>query len=479
MTNGGWSDQIHLPGENLNSRSEIFKERMMLTLFTDGRPSDCDGLTRRNFIQAGALGLGGLTLPGLLAAKASAGQQGKAFHDKSVVVLFLSGGATHIETFDPKMTAPAEFRSMTGEAKTCLPGVSFGGGFPQLAKHADKMAVVRSFKHGSSSHGRARQMVLGGGNPMQASMGSLYAASAGTSNPRTGVPNYINVSPRAIDRKKYNVGDAIGTAGKPGNLGSVYAAFDPSSGGAVLENMKLNVPNDRLGDRRSLLYQLDRLKRDRDASQGVHSANKFQQQAFDVILGDAADAFDLSKENPKLVQRYSTDKFKDKNGAALGKQMLMARRLCEAGAGFVTVSSGGWDMHKDLVKSMDQRGNAVDNAVAAFLEDVHDRGLSDKILLVVTGEFGRTPKINKKAGRDHWGNLCTLALAGGGLPMGQVIGESNPTASVPASPPIGVGQLMATVMHTLIDPGQLRLMPTISGEVSSFLGEHSPIEQLT
>ncbi len=450
----------------------------MLTLFTGGQGRDCEGMTRRSFVQAGTLGLGGLTLQSLLQAKANAGQAGaELVKDKAVVVLFLSGGATHVETFDPKMSAPAEYRSMTGEVATKIPGVTIGGGFPEIATMADRMAFVRSFRHGSSSHGRGRELVLSGGNTLKASMGSIYSRLAGPTNPKTGLPNYSLVTPAGADAK-FRQGDSIGSAGQAGLLGGAYNPFDPSKGSEVKQNMRLNMPVDRLDDRRALLGQLDGLKRQLDASPGYEGSDKFQKQAFDVVLGGAADAFDLKKEDPKLVDRYSTEKFKDLKGKGLGHQMLLARKLVEAGVGFVNVSSGGWDMHRGLVKAMDTYGHSVDHAVATFLTDLESRGLSDKVLLIITGEFGRTPRINKNAGRDHWGNLCTLALAGGGLKMGQVIGESDRKVSVPAQSPVSVQDLMGTVVNLMVDVPAMRLLADIPVELTQFIGQGRPIPQL-
>ena len=206
------------------------------------------------------------------------------------------------------------------------------------------------------------------------------------------------------------------------------------------------------------------------------------------------DALDLSKEDPRLIKRYDTGEYaippklqKKKSNVpaqspiALGKQMLMARRLVEAGCGFVTVTSAGWDMHGNafgINDGMPLLGSSVDKAASAFLEDLRQRGLSDKVLLIITGEFGRTPRINKKAGRDHWGNLCTLAMAGGGLRMGQVIGGSDRTASRPASDPVGVQDLMATVMHTLFDVGKLRIAPGIPSDIARAITNGAPIPQL-
>jgi hypothetical protein len=302
---------------------------------------------------------------------------------------------------------------------------------------------------------------------------------AGTSNPQSGLPNYSIIPAGAVDAKKFRRGNPLKVPTSPGDLGSAYAPFDPSAGGEVIDNMKLSITTDRLDDRRALLTQLDRIKRHAAANSSLEGADRFQQQAFDVILGDAANAFDISKEDRKTLDLYDTKQHADKrDAAALGHQMLMARRLCEAGAGFVTVSSAGWDMHRNLVQDMKTRGRAVDVAVSAFIRDLEQRGLSEKILLVVTGEFGRTPRINKNAGRDHWGNLCTLAFAGGGLKMGQVIGTSDRNVSVPATNQVGVQDLMGTIMHTLVDPGVVRLRPTIPTNVTQMLDAGTPIRQL-
>jgi len=463
----------------------------MLTLHSGGYANTCAGRTRRELLQVGALGLGGLSLPGLLAARAHAGS---FMDDKSVVLLFLQGGPTHIETFDPKMTAPAEYRAMFGEVKTTLPGVTFGSHFKTLAAMADKLAVVRSLRHGISSHGPAAALVSAGGNPLKAAMGSVYSRVAGTSHPVSGIPRNALVNPKAMGEKYKSLGSNDRRVTSTGSLPKAFQAFDPSSGGEVISNMKLRIPENRLDDRRGLLSQLDRVKRQVDANGTLDSADRFQQQAFDVVLGGVDKAFDISREDSRLIERYDTGMYaiprklqKKKSNVprqspiALGRQMLLARRLCEAGCGFVTVTSAGWDMHGNafgINDGMPLLGSAVDRAVSAFLEDVEARGLSDKILLVITGEFGRTPRINKKAGRDHWGNLCTLALAGGGLRTGQVVGASDRTASVPATEPVSPGNLMATVMHTLLDVGQLRVARGVPGDVLSAITREQPIPHL-
>ncbi|HZU39391.1 MAG TPA: DUF1501 domain-containing protein, partial [Gemmataceae bacterium] len=197
---------------------------------------------------------------------------------------------------------------------------------------------------------------------------------------------------------------------------------------------------DRLGERRSLLKTFDHLDRSLDASGGMQGLDSFDGQAFDLILSRARQVFDVSREDPRVRDRY---------GRGLGEQLLLARRLCEAGVGFVTIHFGGWDMHGQIVPGLKQLCPQVDHAVPVLLNDLADRGLDREILLVITGEFGRTPRVNGGAGRDHWAPLSTLALAGGGLRMGQVIGESSSKAEMPKSVPISPQDLMATVFHVL------------------------------
>jgi uncharacterized protein (DUF1501 family) len=251
--------------------------------------------------------------------------------------------------------------------------------------------------------------------------------------------------------------------------------------------MTLRLEPGRLEDRRALLESLDTLRRDLDTSGTIAAADKYRRQAFDLILGSAAEAFDLSKEDPRLLERYDTSGLKvghkQFRASTLGRQMLLARRLCEAGCGFVTVHSAGWDMHADgnnpgMVDGMNMLGPTLDKSVSAFLEDLERRGLSDKVLLVITGDFGRTPKVNPRGGRDHWANLGTLAFAGGGLKVGQVIGRSDRNNAEPASDPVTPQMMMATILHTLFDIGQLRVARGVPRELMSLAENGQPIREL-
>ena len=232
--------------------------------------------------------------------------------------------------------------------------------------------------------------------------------------------------------------------------------------------MGLVISEGRFDRRRGLLESIDNARREADRSGLVEGLDAFEQQAFDIITRRSQQAFDLKYEDPRVVDRY---------GPGLGQQLLQARRLCEAGCGFVTVSFGGWDMHGGIKAAMDALAPQVDVAVAALVEDMHMRGLDEKILLVVSGEFGRTPKINAGGGRDHWAPLSTLALAGGGLAMGQVVGESAEKVDVPKTTPIGPQDLMATVFHVLGIDGRVQYVNQ-AGRPVSMIEQGRPIEEL-
>jgi Protein of unknown function (DUF1501) len=455
-------------------------------------------INRRNFLRVGSLGLGGLTLSNLLQAeKAQAGSGQKNFlKDKSVIFLFMHGGPSQFETFDPKMSAPVEIRSMTGGISTAVPGMDFGGGMPRLAKLADKISVVRSFTTGNGNHD-IKPIVCK--ETLNANMGSLYSRVTGAINPATGIPRNVTLYPRAVDASTMKAFTQFGNHASAGSLGGNYAAFVPGVGGNLQSDMQLNLPLNRFNDRKHLLEKLDRAKRFFDTSGVAEGLGDVQQQAYNAILGKASTIFDLTKEDDLTLARYDTkamsriDQFDKKlknykryvdNGKSLGKLLLMARRLCEAGCGFVTVTTNFvWDMHADvnnagMVEGMKYVGAPFDHAVAAFLEDVESRGLSDKILLVATGEMGRDPRINPNGGRNHWGRLAPLMFAGGGLKMGQVIGQSNSIGAEPSSSPIKIEDLIATVMSTIVNVGELRLERGVPDNVMKAISQGRPIEGL-
>ncbi len=436
---------------------------------------------RRDFLRVGSLALTGwLGSAGM--PKLSATEVANVLKDRSIIFVFLHGGPSQTETFDPKMTAPAGVRSATGELQTRLPGITFGGTFPKLADRADRITIVRSFMTGDGNHD-IKPVV--GRDTLGANMGSLYSRIAGPTHPQTGIPRNAALFPRAVDPTTRPTTMNFGKFDATGGLGSAYAPFVPGSGAEMQSDMRLNLSASRLDDRRHLLRQLDQLHRRFDA--GLFGASdQLREQAFETILGGVADAFDLENEDPRVVARYDTaplvrpsqisrawnnyNNYVD-NAKSLGKLLLLARRLCEAGCGFVTVTTNFvWDMHADVnnagvEEGMRYMGPPLDHALSVLLDDLRDRNLEDKILVVACGEMGRTPKINANGGRDHWGDLAPLLLAGGGLRMGQVIGQSSPDAARPQSEPITIRHLMGTIMHSLLDVGAVRLLRGIPPDV--------------
>lgn len=489
----------------------------MLTFYDRPR-----GHSRRDFLRVGALGAGSLftgassaSLLGMNAGGAD-GQVGKdgsldlslarwlerthqqpaLVRDKAVILLFLHGGPSQTETFDPKMTAPAGVRSVTGELKTSLQGVTFGGTFPKLAALADRMTVVRSFKSGNGNHD-IKPVV--DSSTAGANLGSIFSRLTGVNHSVTGIPRNAALFPRSVDgdsqKENLNFGDFAST----GSLGAAYAPFVPGGDGDAQSSMELRMPQQHLEDRKSLLSQLDRMRSRLDRDSVIEGTSRFEQQAFDTILGGVAGAFDLNQEDPKTIASYDTaplvrpdaiskrwnnyNNYVD-NAKTLGKLLLLARRLCENGCGFVTVTTNFvWDMHSDVnnagvEEGMQYMGRPLDHAVSAFIEDIEARGLSDKIMLVVTGEMGRTPRVNAKGGRDHWGGITPLLLYGGGLQMGQVIGQSNRDASAPNGEAYTNANLVSTILHTLVDLPTVRTLSGIPADVMRAITAADPIPGL-
>ena len=461
----------------------------MLRIYTGNGKQDVKD-SRRDFLQIGSLMLGSLTLPQLLHARA---ENVNFVKDKSVVLLYLSGGASQIETFDPKMAAPAEIRSVNGEVSTSLSGVTFGATLQKLAQRARQMSVIRSHNHSVGAHEQAHVHVLTGGTDPSGGgktgfgMGALYARLRGANHPETGIPTNCLLTAPEIDGQYRKELARVRKGSRPLELGASYAPFEPGGNSSALNNMKLTLQAQRFDDRRSLLTSLDSWKRRVDGLRQVQGVDRFNQQAVDLLTGGAVDAIDLTREDPAVLAKYDTSEmrigFKQFRPSMLGHKMLMARRLCEAGAGFVTVHSAGWDMHADgnnpgMQQGMAMLGTTMDHAVSAFLDDVAARGLSEKILLVITGDFGRTPRVNKKGGRDHWAKLGTLAFAGGGLNMGQVIGQSDRQAGQPISTPYTTAHLMGTIMQTLFDVGKMRLVSGIPPQIRRLVEESVSIPEL-
>jgi Protein of unknown function (DUF1501) len=456
--------------------------------------SDRGKFKRREFLRIGGMGFGA-SLTG--ASHLFAENQKKLFKDRSVVFLFMHGGPSQYETFDPKMQAPSGIRSATGEVATSIPGVTFGSTFVQLAKRAHLFNIVRSFATGDGNHD-IKPIV--GRDTLRANMGSLYARIVGPIRPLTAMPTNVALFPKSVDAEAGPAISSFGNFESSGEFGTAFSPFVPGTGAGLQQDMQLNLPQSRLSDRRSLLTQLDSWKRLTDESRRVDDSRALEQLAFDALARGVADAFDLSREDPAVIARYDTaplfrpDAISKKwnnhkhyadHGTSIGKLLLLARRLCERGCGFVTVTTSFvWDMHADVNNATMQEGMGYvgapfDHAVAAFMDDIEARGLRDKIVLVCCGEMGRTPVLNNAGGRDHWGNLAPLLLYGGGLKSGQVVGQSSRDGGTPASDPVTIADLMATIMHSLLDMDQVRVTAGLPRNLLEALGRGTPIRGLT
>ncbi len=459
----------------------------MLTFHDSSRRVD-----RRGFLTLGSLGLGGLSLSSLLADERPSYLAGK-----SVVFLFQQGGPSQFETFDPKPDAPDGIRTLTGTIPTSLPGVRFGDSLPRLSEIAHKLAIVRSFQTNNAGH---NIQPIVGPDTLQANMGSLVSRVLGPVREGTGMPTNAVLFPHAVCTDVTR-GSARGDISATGAIGASFAPFIPGAGGNLQNDMRMTLPRDRFDDRQRLLSEFNRLGQHVEHRDQAMVIDRFQEQAQQLLVSNrVAQALDLSLEDPRVVARYDTRRFVPAHGwqranrgrkgyysgqaKSIGKLLLLSRRLCEAGCGFVTIHAdyeGVWDFHGDgenlnVVDGMQAIGRSFDHAVAEFIADLEARGLSDKILLVCCGEMGRTPRINRNGGRDHWPKLAPLVLHGGGVRAGCVIGQSTRDGGEPATEPYNPQNLISTILRTVCDPAQVRLVPRLA-QISRLL-EHDPIPGL-
>jgi hypothetical protein len=454
-----------------------------------------EGRSRRDFLRIGGAMLGAGAINQLCAAHAWAKTNAPAYvTDRSVILVFLHGGPTQYETFDPKPDASSSIRSTTGATTTNVPGMLFGGTFTKLAQVADRVSIVRSYVTGNGGTHNIHPVVTK--DSQNANVGAWYSRIVGTSREATGMPTNLTLFPRAVDAECGPESTNFGKFDATGNLGAAYAPFSPGGGGMLQKDMTLNLSRERLDDRRELLGELDRVRYMYD--QGT--LNKFQAQAFESILGGVSNAFDWKREGEATIKRYDTaplvtpseiskkwNNYKHyvDNAKSLGKLLLLARRLCEAGAGFITVTTNFvWDYHADsnncgCAEGMEYTGKPLDHALTTLIQDCAERGLSDKIMIVVTGEMGRTPAINKKGGRDHWGNITPLLISGGGIKTGQIIGQSTRNGGEPATEPVTTENLYATLFHALFNVSELRLQRHVPTELLQKLTAWSPISGLS
>lgn len=406
----------------------------------------CDQISRRSFLHVGGLAVGGLTMSQLLRAEAAAGITSS---DKSIIMVYLPGGPPHQDLFDLKMEAPAEIRGDFRPIKTSVPGIEICELLPRMAARMERLAIIRSVVGAKDRHesfqcltGRLSDNQPAGGWP---ELGAVLSDIRGPRRPA--VPPFVGLSPR-MQHRPYNNGYA-------GFLGPAHTAFQPNGDGR--EDLILgDVTVDRLANRQQLLGAMDSLRRRIDSSQLIDGATSLQQQALGVLTSNQlAEALDLEQEDPKIRERYGSGTEKTQGDAAprLNQQFLLARRLVEAGVRCVTLSYSFWDWHGANFARGRENLPDLDQAVSALVDDLHERGLDRDVTVIVWGEFGRTPRINKDGGRDHWPNVSCALMAGGGLRTGQVIGSTDRQGAEANQRPVHFQEIFATLYHTLgIDP---------------------------
>jgi hypothetical protein len=426
----------------------------MLTLW-GAKQRFCDGLSRRSFLRIGAFGAG-LTLADMLRARAQANPvaSGSTSH-KAAIMIYLPGGPSHMDMYDLKPEAPVEYRGEFKPIATNVPGVQICEHFPLQARMFDKMAVVRSIV---SVDEHSDSLVTTGYSENQnrlahhPSFGSVVSRLRGSLNPD--IPPFVSLR-------------GMGIGLEPGYLGVAHRAFTPSGPG--YENLRLpgGVTNDRSGDRRSLLQSFDQVRRDIDASGTMRGMDAFTSRAFDMVSSGAVRrALDLSREDPRVRDRY--------RGV---EQFLTARRLVEAGVGCVTLSIGGWDTHGQNFQTLRNQLPQVDRGVSALVSDLCDRGMDRDVVTIMWGEFGRTPRVNGSAGRDHWAPVMSAMVAGGGLRMGQAVGSSSARGEYPRDRLVTASQVLSTLYRSMgIDPSMT--FPNSTGRPMYILDDREPVTEL-
>ncbi len=448
----------------------------MLTLF--GQPAKyCDGISRRSFLKIGGFAFGSaasLALPDILRAESLAG---RTSNQKAVINIFLGGGPPHQDMWDIKVDAPREIRGGFDPIRTNVSGIEIGECFPKIAAMMDKFVAIRSVVGNDGAHdgfqcltGWPRNSITSvGGRP---SIGAVASKMFGPSDP--GVPPAVALAARTQH-------GPWSEPGSTGFLGAAYQAFKPDGEGT--SDMKLNgISVDRLQDRRAVLAGLDRLKREVDGSGMLKGMDAFSQAAFGVLTSSKlVDALDLSKEDPKLREKYGDGKpykYQYDGAPTCNEHVLMARRLVEVGVRSVTLSFGRWDSHGANFDLVRDHGSKLDQCVSALVTDLDERGMLNDVTVAVWGEFGRTPRINAQAGRDHWPQVSCALLAGGGMKTGQVIGSTNRLGEYAKDRPVHVQEVVGTIYRNLgIDPMTVTLKdPT--GRPQYLLDMREPIPEL-
>ena len=406
---------------------------------------------RRNFLHVGAVGFLGLSLEGLLRNEARAvdsigGRPSKEGKAKSLIHIFLPGGMAHQDTFDPKPLAPVDYRGEVGWINSKVEGVQLGEHFKQTAQVVDKITICRAMTHGEAAHERGTHNMFTGYRPNPAlifpSMGSIVSHEFG---PRNNLPPYVCIPSMPTN---FAGSGYLSSAYSPFSLGS-----DPASGNFTVQDLNLpgDVDNKRFTSRRSMLDAVNNHFVSKEKADGLEAMDTFYQRAYGMISSQKArEAFNINAEPAKLRDEYGRH--------AAGQRMLLARRLVGAGVRLVSLTYGGWDMHNNIKASMADQAPAFDQGFATLIRDLDRNGLLDSTMVMVSSEFGRTPKINGTAGRDHWPKVFSIVLAGGGIKKGFVYGKSDPTASEPDDDALSVEDMAMTVYNQMGIDGVKRLI---------------------
>ena len=434
---------------------------------------NCEGLTRRNCLKLGLSPLVAGGLAGLLRRQSLAGQTGGSRQAKACILVWLDGGPTHYETFDPKPEAPVEIRGEFNTIPTRLPGVLFSKHMTRLAGIADKLAVIRSIQHDQGNHGAGNHYMMTGAPPripvgcgafvsFHPSLGSVTSHERGAPQ---GLPAYFSMP-------------QMSRSGGPNFLGAKHAPFvvadDPNRTGFRVRDVALpkGIEEARFTQRQQWRSELDRLERIPDEAAGdpTLALDEFYQQGNQLITSvEAQQAFDIHSEPDEIRERYG------RNG--IGQRALLARRLVQAGVPFITLYDGGWDHHRDMFNSLNSKLPPVEAAVAALIEDLERLGMLEETLVVMLGEFGRTPKINKDAGRDHWSNAMSVLMAGGGTPAGQIVGATDRQGYAAVERVLSPENLASTIYTKLgINPD--KILRTPEGRPVHLVSDPTPISEL-
>lgn len=440
---------------------------------------NCAGVTRRDCLKLGLEGIVAGGLVGALRSQAMANSGGDASgggrpaQAKACILIWMDGGPSHYETFDPKPQAPVEIRGQYHPIATKLPGVHFSQHMQRLADIADRTTVIRSICHNQGNHGAGNHYMMTGSPPripvgcgafvsFHPSMGSV--ASRECSSP-PGLPPYFSLP-------------SMTRSGGPSFLGAEHAPFvvggDPNSANFQIRDVAVprGLTNDRFLQRRELRQLVDRMTRieEEAAADPVRAGDEFYQQGYQLVTStDAQRAFDINQESDAVRDRYGRNGF--------GQRALLSRRLVEAGVPFITINDGGWDHHGNLFGAFDKRMPDWDNTVATLIEDLDERGLLDTTLVIALGEFGRTPQINKDGGRDHWSNAMSVLFAGGGTPRGQVIGATDPRGYAAVERVLSPENFVSTI-YTKLGMDLTKHYYTQEGRPTLLVSDPTPIPEL-